>query len=197
MAKLKGKSKAKARKKRRLKSAKISESYRQSFLDKIIKWDNPILYTKCQNVFPGENIEEIKKLMSRILIFSKNGVGLAAPQIGVSKRIVAVKHKSSISFFINAEIMESSEETLVGEEGCLSFPGIIAVITRNKKIKVKYDCEEGHEHISEFEDFMSIVLQHEIDHTNGICKVGDEWKKQKGFLPIENEEPLEGSLEEA
>lgn len=197
MAKLKGKSKAKARKKQRLQKAKSNEAYRQSFLDKIIKWDNPILYTKCQKVSPGEDVEDIKKLMSRILMFSKNGVGLSAPQIGVSKSIVAVKRKSSISFFINPEVMESSQEMLKSKEGCLSFPGVIAVINRNKKIKIKYDCEEGHEHISEFEGFMSIVLQHEIDHTDGICKVGDEWKKQKGFLPIENEEPLVGSLEEA
>ena len=191
MSRLKGKARAKVRKKNRTKEANRRRSYRQSFLDKIVKWDDPVLSTKCEEVSPLDDLAELKKVMSRVLSFSDTGVGLAAPQVGVLKKVLAVKEGSSIRFFINAKIVEKSAEVLKSREACLSFPGVITTVDRYESITVEYEDENRESHTTEFKDFISVVLQHEIDHTNGICKVGEEWKKQKGLQTEDENEKSE------
>lgn len=99
------------------------------------------------------------------------GYGLAAPQIGLSKRIIVLdetagREPGALIEAINPEIIEGSGEILE-EEGCLSIPGEYAFVKRFMQIKVKYSDRHGKEHLIEASDRLSRIFQHEIDHLNG------------------------------
>jgi len=118
---------------------------------------------------------EIKTLIDDMFetMRNANGVGLSAVQIGILKSVITVgfndDDENSVEIaLINAEIIEYSDEEECGEEGCLSVPNIMDDVFRSTTIKVKYLDIEGVENILEVSDFFARVLQHEIDHTNGI-----------------------------
>ena len=100
------------------------------------------------------------------------GVGLAAPQVGWSIRCVVIdpsKEANNPIVFINPEFTYKSEETLIHEEGCLSFPDLHVDISRHKIVSVKAFDENGKSFIVEnAEDLFSRALQHEIDHIDGL-----------------------------
>lgn len=106
-------------------------------------------------------------------MYDANGVGLSAVQIGVLKSVITVGfneddgHSIEIAL-INPEIIEYSDEEENGEEGCLSIPDVRDDVFRSITIKVKYLDTEGNEKTLEASDFFARVLQHEIDHVNGI-----------------------------
>ena len=105
----------------------------------------------------------------------EDGIGLAAPQIGHLKKIIVVdisgiEEDEKPRVFINPEITHSSGESVV-EEGCLSIPEVREDVSRPEKIKVKYYNENGDNFEDEFDGWMARVLQHEIDHLNGILFV--------------------------
>jgi peptide deformylase len=184
MSNKKGKAKANARKKKRQNSQHNQEAYRKKFLGKILKWDEPILSEQCATVEKDEDVKKLIKDMGRVLSFSKYGVGLAAPQIGVAKRVIVAKIGRGHKFFINPEIKIHDGNIIKSRESCLSYPGVEAVIDRNDKITVDYEDENRNHHIEEFSGFEAIVLAHEIDHTFGICKVGQEWKRLNTPAPV-------------
>lgn len=99
------------------------------------------------------------------------GVGLAAPQVGILKRVIVIDNRDEESgkrfYMINPEIIEK-EGVEVGMEGCLSVPGKQGTVERSKDIKVRYNDLSGEEKILEAEDFLARILQHEIDHLDGI-----------------------------
>ena len=104
------------------------------------------------------------------------GVGLAAPQIGILKRIIVVDNREEDNgegeepmrfHMINPEIVEKDGEE-VSMEGCLSVPGKQGTVKRAKHIKVKYNDLEGKENLMEAEDFLARIIQHETDHLDGI-----------------------------
>lgn len=99
------------------------------------------------------------------------GVGLAAPQVGILKRVIVIDNRDEENgkrfYMINPEIIEK-EGIEVGMEGCLSVPGKQGTVERSKDIKVKYNDLSGEEKILEAEDFLARILQHEIDHLDGI-----------------------------
>ena len=107
-----------------------------------------------------------------------DGCGLAAPQIGVSLRVVIVDGdvvsdsypylKDFRRTLINPEIVEESEEQTTYSEGCLSIPGIYCDIQRPKKIKVRYHNENLEEVTEEFDNFASRMIQHEMSHLDGV-----------------------------
>lgn len=104
----------------------------------------------------------------------EDGVGLAAPQVGIELRIlVALSMKepgdeeAKPMVLVNPEILERSRETWVYEEGCLSIPGIRGDVTRPSGIKVRYQDLDGGEHTLEAEGMFARILQHEIDHLDG------------------------------
>jgi peptide deformylase len=102
-----------------------------------------------------------------------NGIGLAAPQVGVSIRLMVVdvscvkeyKHVPPM-VIINPQILETRDEVLM-EEGCLSIPGVREEVWRPDVIKLKYRDRNFQEHIEEFSGLVSRVIQHELDHLNG------------------------------
>jgi len=99
------------------------------------------------------------------------GIGLAAPQAGVSERIIVIDlredERSSPIALINPEIISHAEEIIEAEEGCLSLPGFIALIKRFESVVVKGLDREGKEQIISAEGLLSRALQHEIDHLDG------------------------------
>jgi peptide deformylase len=105
------------------------------------------------------------------------GVGLAAPQIGLPIRLLVIdlaplkEDNPELGEFkvvmINPQILEKSDEEVAGEEGCLSIPGIHETVMRAERIKIKYLDENFVEHIDEFESYKARVVQHEYDHLEG------------------------------
>tara|TARA_B100000900_G_C20409835_1_gene646340 strand:- start:349 stop:873 length:525 start_codon:yes stop_codon:yes gene_type:complete len=103
---------------------------------------------------------------------SGNGIGLAAPQVGIEKRIVIIDlkedNKSSPFIFINPVVIKKSNEKAVNEEGCLSIPGYYAEVERAKEITVEWYDLERKKRRNTFSGLFSICIQHEIDHLDGI-----------------------------
>ena len=100
------------------------------------------------------------------------GIGLSAPQVGLLKKIIVVdpsfgEDENSLFGMINPEITETENECEL-EEGCLSIPGVFEFVTRPEKITVKYQDVEGNKHVLEADGMLSRVIQHEIDHLEGI-----------------------------
>ena len=110
------------------------------------------------------------------VMYTSNGVGLAAPQIGLNIRIFILdansrdEEKRPITM-INPKIITIEENKVPYEEGCLSFPEHFAEIERPEKIKIEYLDEDNSKKISKFEGFESRIIQHELDHLNGILFV--------------------------
>jgi peptide deformylase len=121
--------------------------------------------------------EELKALVEEMFVVmrSEKGIGLAAPQVGVSKRVIVVdvsKHYRLKPFaMINPEIVERSEDIVSVSEGCLSIPGVNYKVTRASTIRVAAIGIDGIPTKTIATGILSIVLQHEIDHLNGVLFV--------------------------
>jgi peptide deformylase len=106
-------------------------------------------------------------------MYDAPGVGLAAPQIGVLTRLIVadpVKDPNAAPkpmIMFNPEILLSSDDTSVYEEGCLSIPEQYAEVTRPAEVRIRWIDRNGNEHEADFAGFTATVLQHEIDHLNG------------------------------
>lgn len=103
-------------------------------------------------------------------MYNANGCGLAAPQVGIRKRIVVIDCGDQPLVLINPEILETSGEQ-TGQEGCLSVPGKVGIVTRPNYAKVKAFDENMDEIIVEGTELLARCLCHEIDHLNGIMYV--------------------------
>ncbi len=141
-------------------------------LRKIIEYPEPLLRVKAKKVDTFD--EELKILVEDMAetMWEAPGVGLAAPQVAQSVRVIVVdvtepgeeKHYMAL---INPEIVEH-EGTQLDEEGCLSVPELTAQVQRYKKVTVDYQSEDGTSKQLIAEDRIAVVLQHEIDHLDGI-----------------------------
>lgn len=119
--------------------------------------------------------DEIKTLLDDMLetMYAAPGIGLAAPQIGVMKRVVVMdvsddKDKPEPLKLINPEIIWESEETSVYQEGCLSIPEQYADIERPAEVGLRYMDENGETHEIEADGLLATCIQHELDHLDGI-----------------------------
>ena len=160
--------------------------------DRVLKYDDPILQRLCHDVGPTDDLSFIKD-MKDILKTSKNGVGLSANQIGILKRVIVIDPKKNKNYMVlvNADFTAIEEKSTVNpeaepvvkeckfEEGCLSYPNFYTKISRPRKIEVTYYDENRKMQTMICEDFKSILVQHEIDHTYGICKVGEAWQTKQ------------------
>lgn len=137
----------------------------------IIKYPDPTLRKKCQEV--KEITPEIKKLIEDMAetMEEKGGEGLAAPQVGVLKRAIVVKTGKGQVALINPRITKKSKEKEIIEEGCLSFPGFWLKIKRAKEVEVEALDLKGEKIQIKAEGFLARVIQHEIDHLDGILFV--------------------------
>ena len=138
---------------------------------RIRKFNDPVLRKKSKEVKKVD--KKIKKLvvdMAQTMIKNK-GIGLAAPQVGVLKRVIVVATDlagNRIFEVINPRIIEKSKEKEVDEEGCLSFPGIFLKIKRAKEIKVEGLDIKGRRMRFVAKGLLARVFQHEIDHLDGV-----------------------------
>ncbi len=138
----------------------------------IINYGNPTLRMKARRINKiDDSIRELANDMIDTMI-AVDGIGLAAPQVDESIALCILNMGMMIEgeapkAFINPEILEEEGSTIL-EEGCLSIPEIREEVARSQTIAVKYRDLDGVEHIDEFTEMPARVLQHEIDHINGI-----------------------------
>ena len=118
--------------------------------------------------------EQLSRIAEGMLdtMHNKDGIGLAAPQVGISKRLIVVDispiDKSAEALvFVNPEIVRSRGEVTM-EEGCLSIPGVNEEVSRSEEIELKYYTLSGVKKRAAYDGWMARVIQHEIDHLNGI-----------------------------
>ena len=147
---------------------------------RIITSPDPLLHEVCEPVEIGDT--SAKRLAKQMLreMYKDDGVGLAAPQVGVLKRIVVIDTqwpqedekgrpmKKKPLVFINPQIVEHSDERVKNLEGCLSVPGISCEIERWSWVKVKCYDENFNEVIREGDGLFGRCMQHELDHLDGI-----------------------------
>ena len=137
---------------------------------KIIYEGDPILRKKAKPVKTFDNnLKELAKNMAKVMVES-NGIGLAAPQVGISKRIIVVKpYKETAALaLINPTLKPVGKEISTYQEGCLSVPGSQADVDRPAKVYVKAQTVDGEEIEFEADEILARVLQHEVDHLKGI-----------------------------
>ncbi len=161
----------------------------------ILKIPNPLLKKK------SEPIIDVNPSIRRILddmadtMYSARGIGLAAPQIGVLKRLVVIDisrieedengkliGEKSTQYFINPEIIASSEECSSENEGCLSVPEEWEAITRPDEVTVKYLDRSGREQTLHCTGLLARCIQHEIDHLNGVVFIDRVSKIKKDII---------------
>jgi len=138
---------------------------------KIITQPNPILRKKSVKI-DFKNIDAIKfrQLASALLntMLKADGAGLAAPQIGQNIRLIAINIQNGSFCLINPKITKKSWAKIWDSEGCLSVPGVYGKVRRHKKITCSYLTENGQPKSITAEGLLARVIQHEIDHLDGI-----------------------------
>ena len=136
----------------------------------IRKFEDPVLRKKAKKITDfNKDIERLVFDMKQTMAHNQ-GIGLAAPQLGTSKRIIVYKDADTheIKELINPEIIKTEKEKNILEEGCLSFPGVYLKIKRPGAIEVKGFNKNGEEVLFGAQGITARVIQHEIDHLNGI-----------------------------
>lgn len=137
----------------------------------IIINDEELLRTPCEDVKP-EEVEELRQKLEAELAeanrLGKNGIGLAAPQIGIFKKMAIIRMGSPDLDvdLINCNIKQGYDEALFTEEGCLSFPGKIETTLRYQEVHVENNLTYPHSFIAT--GLLAIAIQHELDHLNGV-----------------------------
>jgi len=101
-------------------------------------------------------------------MIANNGVGISGNQVGILKRIIIVLIDSKPKIMVNPEITSNSETTCTDNEGCLSFPGEFYDIERYESVTIKYRNLSGHPMLETYSGLDARIIQHEIDHLNGI-----------------------------
>ena len=143
---------------------------------------------------PGKDVAqvdgEIRTLIEDMFetMYAADGVGLAAPQIGVSLNVVVIdvaqkEGKNEPQVFLNPKIVWASEETAKYEEGCLSVPDIWEEVVRSTAIRIEYMDRDGQQQTLEADGFLADCLQHEIDHLNGMLFI-DHLSRLKRSMAI-------------
>jgi peptide deformylase len=130
--------------------------------------DHPLLRRKSKRIVKIDDIvRNIAASMIDVMIKSQ-GIGLAAPQVGISRQIIVVLVNEEPRVMINPEILEISKEYCTMNEGCLSFPGKYLDIERPDKVKIKYRCLSGKPMVEWYEGLEARCILHEIDHLQGV-----------------------------
>ena len=157
---------------------------------KVLTVPNPILRQKSKPVVVDKKTLALVETLKKTLTDEKGkikGVGLAAIQIGMSKRVFVAYSEKSKKFltFINPEIVWFSKRQISKKnqkyEGCLSLPNKWSLLKRSKEVKVKYQTETGQTQIRKFSGMTATIIQHEYDHLEGILFI-DRVLEQKGKL---------------
>jgi len=162
----------------------------------ILQYPHPTLSKIAKDVDPIDINDDFRKTVKDMIetMVDAPGVGLAAPQVGISKRFFVVDisgydEKVNPFCLINPKIVEKSGKESM-EEGCLSLPGFSETVERAKHIKVEYLDEFGKKQVLEDEDFLAVVIQHENDHLDGIV-AADRISPMKRMMYLKKLKKLE------
>ena len=145
----------------------------------IIEIPNPILNQKTQIVTNASDKyiqDTIERMFFTMQTEGEHAVGLSAPQVGISLQICTIKFNNSNISLLNPKIEKLSKDTIISKESCLSIPNKQIKVERHKKIMVSYQDRMGIKRKIKTGGFLSILLQHEIDHLNGILIVDKKIK---------------------
>ena len=139
------------------------------FTTSISEDKNVILKEKIEE-YDFENGDDHEKLALDMadIMFANDGIGLAAPQIGLQHRMFLIGDKEGTIACFNPKVVNFSEETTIGSEGCLSFPGLFLRIKRPKTVTVTFKDFNQNTHDMTFTDILARAFTHELDHLNGI-----------------------------
>ena len=156
-------------------------------IKRILTIPDPLLRKKSSRVEEVNN--DIQKLMNDMFetMYKAPGIGLAAIQIGVPKRVVVIdiskeENKKKPMYFVNPEVTWKSDVNSTYEEGCLSIPNQFAKIERPDKCKVKFLDFNGKEKEIKVEGLLATCIQHEIDHLNGVLFIDYLSKLKKDII---------------
>jgi peptide deformylase len=156
-------------------------------IKKILTEPDPILRQKSLEVKVVD--KDLQNLMNDMLLtmYSAPGIGLAAIQVGIPKRVIAIdlskeKEKKNPMFFVNPKIISKSESCITYEEGCLSVPGQFAEIDRPDKCHIEFLDYNGKKQEMRIEGLLATCIQHEIDHLEGILFIDYLSKLKKSMI---------------
>ena len=154
---------------------------------KVIIEPDSILRKKSDPLEKVDN--ELRKLMDDMLetMYAAPGIGLAAVQIGILKRMVVIdiskeKENKNPIFLINPEIVYTSKKTSIYEEGCLSLPGYFAEIERPAECQIEYLDYDGKKKEMKVDGLLATCIQHEVDHLNGVLFIDYLSKLKKDMI---------------
>lgn len=147
---------------------------------KIIQEGDPVLRKKAETIKDPKD-HQIQKLIKDMIATMKStkGLGLAASQVGVSLRVFTVDIEGDVSVFVNPEIKDFSKESIPFEEGCLSVQKTWGPVIRPKKLTIKALDENGKPVKIRAKGLLARVVQHEVDHLNGILFIDKAEKLNK------------------
>jgi len=168
--------------------------------DRIRLFGDPVLKQESKEIAErGPELDRLAKLMFEVMD-REGGIGLAAPQIGIQRKIMVWRHPDTEQGYVllNPRIVERSQETETASEGCLSLPGLRGLVPRHAALRLVGLDAEGGEVRLDAEGFHARVIQHEHDHLDGIVFVDrmadmstlmfeEEWEQfaPAGDLPVE------------
>jgi peptide deformylase len=149
-----------------------AEARRRLALAQIRQYPDPVLRMRANDVEAFDR--DLARLVERMSALMKdaNGVGLAATQVGVLRRVFVFQRERDSEeepiALVNPEIVDRSEETVSDDEGCLSLQGVLVPVERNASVVIAGRDVEGNEQRLELEELAARVVQHELDHLDGI-----------------------------
>jgi len=162
------------------KSIHIAKTIKMPKILKIIQESDPVLRKKAE-LIKNPKSPEIKGLIADMIATMKkaSGIGLAAPQVGVPFRIFTVNVEDKVYVFINPEVKNLSQDESSFEEGCLSVQKIWGPVIRPKKLTIKALDEDGEPIKIRAKGLLARVIQHEMDHLNGMLFIDKAEKLYK------------------
>lgn len=157
--------------------AKSDRGWMSGVVDDVVTIGDPRLKAETQAI---GDVQAVAILLARMVdrLRGLNGAGLAAPQIGASVKVIVVEVRKTDVFpdrpashllrMINPVIVEQSGTTETGWEGCFSVPGLMGLVSRAEAITVEYIAANGEDVTEHYSGYVARVIQHEIDHLNGV-----------------------------
>ncbi len=164
-------------------------------LMKIYHYPEPVLSKKAESIIDiDDSIRQVATDMIETM-YAAPGIGLAAPQVGISKRLIVLDcggrdEESQLLVAINPEIITATGESFE-EEGCLSVPGYYCKIKRNAEVTVRYLDLDGTEQTLATDGLQAVAFQHEIDHLNGVLFVDHLSSLKRGLFKKKYKKILE------
>jgi peptide deformylase len=136
---------------------------------RILEYPDPGLKLEAREL-DKESVRHLRTLVRRMTRAMRDapGIGLAATQVGVQERVIVYEIDDEVTALVNPRIVETSEECAVEEEGCLSFPGLVVPIERSVRVVCEGSTVEGEPVSVDADEMMARVIQHEIDHLDGV-----------------------------